>query len=70
MLSNQPYLAGEAFTLADIPAGTSLYRYFGLEIERPDVPHVRAWYERLQERPAYREGVMIPFDDLRGRLDF
>ena len=70
MLSNQPYLAGEAFTLADIPAGTSLYRYFELQIERPDVPHVRAWYERLQERPAYREGVMIPFDDLRGRLDF
>ena len=38
-----------------IPAGASLYRYFRLEIERPDVPHVKAWYQRLQERPAYRD---------------
>jgi glutathione S-transferase len=70
VLRHQPYLAGEAFTLADIPTGTSLYRYFELEIDRPDVPHVRAWYQRLQERPAYRDNVMIPFEDLRGRLDF
>ena len=42
ILGDRPYLAGESLTLADIPAGTSLYRYFGLEIERPDVPHVKA----------------------------
>lgn len=70
ILNKQPYLVGESLTLADILAGTSLYRYFELEIERPDVPHVRAWYQRLQERPAYCEAVMIPFEDLRGRLDF
>jgi len=55
--------------LADIPAGTSLFRYFGLDIERPSLPHVQAWYDRLQERQAYREHVMVSFSQLRGRLD-
>jgi glutathione S-transferase len=70
ILSSQPFLAGERLTLADIPAGTSLYRYFELDIEQPDLPSVSAWYERLQQRPAYREHVMIPFTELRGRLDY
>jgi glutathione S-transferase len=69
-LARQPYLAGDHFTLADIPAGTTLYRYFGLGLERPDTPHVDAWYRRLAARPAYREHVMIPFAELRGRLEY
>ncbi len=68
VLARQPFVGGERLSLADIPAGISLYRYFGLDIERPDLPNVAAWYERLRERPAYREHVMVPFADLRGRL--
>lgn len=70
ILAQQPFLAGGELTLADIPAGTQLYRYFTLEIERPALPHVEAWYQRLQSRPAYREHVMVPYDELRGRLQF
>ncbi|MDF3835445.1 glutathione S-transferase [Cupriavidus basilensis] len=70
VLSDRPFLAGDSLTLADIPAGTNLYRYFELEIERPDLPNVQAWYERLRQRPAYRQHVMVPFDELRGRLDY
>jgi glutathione S-transferase len=69
-LADRAYLCGDTLTLADIPAGTSLYRYFELEIERPSVPNVEAWYRRLQERPAYSEHVMVPFGELRGRLDY
>lgn len=69
-LASQPYLAGDALTLADIPAGAHLYRYFELDIERPALPHVQAWYERLQQRPPYRYHVMVPFTELRGRLDY
>ena len=53
----------------DIPIGTHLYRYFNLEIERPALPRVEAWYARLQERSAYHAHVMVPFDELYGRLD-
>ena len=69
-LAGRPYLAGDAFGLGDIPAGTVLYRYFGMGLETPPVPHVRAWYARLMERPAYREHVMMPFDDMYGRLAY
>ena len=67
VLDRQQFLAGDDFSLADIPAGTCLYRYFELDIERPDVPNVEAWYGRLRERPVYSAHVMLPFDELRGR---
>jgi len=70
MLADQPFLSGEAIGLADIPAGTHLYRYFALDIDRPSTPNVQAWYARLRERPAYREHVMIPFDEMKGRLAY
>ena len=69
-LSANDYLAGSMFTMADIPAGTSLYRYFELDIEHPEIPHVRRWYARLCERPAYQKHVMLPFSDLVGRKTF
>ena len=70
-LAGRAYLCGETLSLADIVAGTALYRYFELDIERPsDISRVKAWYHRLQERPAYREHVMIPFGELRGKLDY
>src|SRR5215831_19075586 len=70
VLADRAFLCGDSLTLADIPAGTSLYRYFSLDIERPSVPNVEAWYRRLQERPAYREHIMVPFGELYGRLDY
>ncbi len=69
-LADKAYLTGEDLTMADFPAGTSLYRYFELDLERPALPNVETWYARLAQRPGYREHVMIPFDDLRGRLDY
>lgn len=69
-LADRPFLLGDTLTLADIPAGTALYRYFGLEIDRPAVPNVEAWYARLQARAPYQVGVMVPFAELKGRLAF
>ncbi|WP_263263295.1 glutathione S-transferase [Pseudomonas sp. RIT-PI-S] len=70
VLKEQPFLGGESMTLADITVGTHLYRYFSLDIRRPDIPHVEAWYRRLQRRPAFRQHVMIPFGELFGRLAY
>ena len=69
-LADKPFIAGDVLTVGDIAAGAQLYRYFELEIDRPAIPNVEAWYARLSERPAYREHVMVPFEDLRGRLNF
>ena len=69
-LEGRSYLAGAEFTLADIPAGTALYRYFEMGLEVARHPNVVSWYAHLSERPAYREHVMVPFDELRGRVQF
>ena len=69
-LQNQSFLCDTQLSLADIAVGTTLYRYFELEIERPEIPYVTAWYERLQTRPAYQEHVMVPFSEMQGSLKF
>jgi glutathione S-transferase len=70
-LSTHSYLISDTFSLADIPAGTCLYRFFEMEgVERPALPNVTAWYVRLCTRPAYQQAVMVPFDDLVGKESF
>ena len=48
------HVAGAAFTLADIPIGLSVNRWFMTPFERPSFVHVEAYYERLSMRPAFR----------------
>jgi glutathione S-transferase len=50
-----PYAAGERFTLADIVLGLSLNRWLMTPIERPELPAIAAYVERLLGRPGYRE---------------
>ncbi|HEX7757919.1 MAG TPA: glutathione S-transferase family protein [Caulobacteraceae bacterium] len=69
-LATRPYVGGDHLTMGDLPIATQLYRYLNLPIDRPALPHVEAWYERLTQRPAFRAQVMRPFDDLRGRLAY
>jgi glutathione S-transferase len=69
-LEGNSFMLGERLSLADIPIGTHLYRYFNLDLPRPSLPNVERWYERLQSRSAYREHVCVPFNELYGRLDF
>lgn len=47
------YVAGSAFSLADIPVGLSVNRWFETPLEHPAFPAVRAYYERLTERKGY-----------------
>lgn len=64
-LGDKPFLMGASPTLADIAIGHLLYRYFDIDIPRADRPRVRAYYDRLVERPAFREHVMISYEPLR-----
>jgi glutathione S-transferase len=69
-LQDRLFVAGNDFTMGDIPPATALYRYFEMGLEAAPLPAVRAWYARLGERPAFREHIMLPFEELRGRLSF
>ena len=55
LAANGPFMLGERFTLADIPVGLVVNRWFSLaEFERPDYPALSAYYDLLTERPAFR----------------
>ena len=69
-LAERDYLAGDRLSYADIAAGVSLYRWFSMEIDRPAMPGVENWYRRLQDRPAFRNTVMVSYAELVGRLAF
>lgn len=49
------YVTGRAFTLADIPVGLSLVRWFATPFERPALPAVDAYYDLLEQREGYRK---------------
>ena len=56
LVSTSAYVAGSAFSLADIPIGLSVRRWFSMDFEKPHLPEISAYYERLCEREAF-----IPF---------
>lgn len=59
ILGRVPYVAGPAFTLADIALGVHVHRWFSFDVTRPQQPHLRDWYDRLRSRPAYTAHVAL-----------
>jgi glutathione S-transferase len=60
-LSRHDYIAGDALTLCDIPWGVHAHRWFGMDylgLERPEMPALRAWYDRLCARAAFQAAVV------------
>jgi glutathione S-transferase len=66
-LEGRRFLTGDNLSMADIVIGATLYRYHEMEIDRPPLKRLAGWYERLGERPAYRNSVMTSFEELRAR---
>jgi glutathione S-transferase len=64
-LSRAAFLAGDDFTLADIQFGHVLFRYFDIPIARRPRPTLRRYYDSLATRPAFREHVMVSYEELR-----
>jgi glutathione S-transferase len=59
-LDRKKYLAGEEFSIGDIPLGVWAHRWFNLPIKRPQQKNIRGWYERLTQREPYQTHIMIP----------
>ena len=59
-LGGHDYVGGTSFTLADIPIGVHVHRWFTMDFERPELPNLRAWYDRLLSRPPYTAHVARP----------
>jgi glutathione S-transferase len=52
-LAGRQYVMGDRFTMADIVFGPHVFRWFTYPIDRPELPHLAAWYERLKVRKHY-----------------
>ena len=67
-LETNKWLCGTNFTLADIQFGHVLYRYYDIEIKRPNWPSIKRYYDNLLSRNAYRKHVAVAYDELIGSL--
>ncbi|MGH7043838.1 MAG: glutathione S-transferase C-terminal domain-containing protein, partial [Acetobacteraceae bacterium] len=56
-LGRHPYICGDAPTLADICWGVHVHRWLNIEFDRPEIPNLRGWYDRLLSRPVYKEHI-------------
>jgi glutathione S-transferase len=59
-LAGKDYLTGKNFTMGDIPLGCEVQRWMRVPLERPRLPNVEAWFERLRARPAFLKIVDVP----------
>ncbi|MGI9355663.1 MAG: glutathione S-transferase family protein [Rhizobiaceae bacterium] len=64
-LGDKAYLGGDDICFADIIFGHFLYRYYALDFERSDTPTLDVYYERLTNRLAYAEHVMVDYSPLQ-----
>jgi len=58
-LADRMYVAG-SFSMGDIPIGCEVQRWIRLPMERPALPNLEAWFERLCARPAFKKHVDLP----------
>ena len=53
------FVAGDQFTMGDIPIGGAIYRWYKMDSERPDRPNILKWYERLCEWSRARAPIRL-----------
>jgi glutathione S-transferase len=58
-LADKLYVAGP-FSMGDIPIGSEVQRWIRLPMERPKLPNLEDWFERLRARTAFKKIVDIP----------
>jgi GST-like protein len=53
------YLAGEAYTIADIATFPWLRSWKNQGIDFDEYPHAKRWFDEISERPAVKRGVEV-----------
>jgi glutathione S-transferase len=60
-LAGRRFVENDMFSLADIVLGAYARRWFGIEgIQRPAMPNLERWYERLSERASFSRQIARP----------
>jgi glutathione S-transferase len=59
-LSGRRFMAGERFTMADIPIACDLHRWRSLPLDHPPREHLDRWYQGIAAHPAARGVLDLP----------
>ena len=59
-LAQREFVLGDQFSMADIPLGCEVHRWFALPLSRPSWPHLERWFAQLQARPASKGILDLP----------
>ena len=56
-LAKTKYVASDAFSYGDIPAGIQIYRFVSLAKDRPKMANLDRWFAAISARPAFKEHI-------------
>lgn len=59
-LAGRDYVAGDAYTMADITLAPIMHRWFNMPCARAAAPHAERWYAGLMQRPACARVLTLP----------
>ena len=59
-LGEVPYLAGEAYSIADVATYPWAARHEWHGVDLAEFPNVQRWYDAVGARPAVRKGMDVP----------
>jgi GST-like protein len=68
-LSQSEWLGGGEYSIADIATWPWLRNWKNQGIELGDYPHLKAWFEKMEARPAVQRGVKVLADQRRQLTD-
>ena len=68
-LANSKYIAGPAYTIADIAIFPWLRSWKNQGIDWADYPHLKGWFDEVAARPAVQRGVEVLADRRKALTD-
>jgi len=59
-LENRQYLVNEEYSIADMATYPWARAYFWANVSVAGLPHLQAWFDRIDNRPATQQALEIP----------
>ena len=59
-LATRTWMAGDTFSMADIPVACDIHRWWHLPQPTPQAPHLQRWLDAILARPAIRGVLDLP----------
>ena len=60
-LASNEYVAGDAYSIADIAIYPWISRFERHQVDLNDFPNVKRWFDLLSAREAVQRGMAVPF---------